>query len=153
MLDIVIASDHRGFPLKAQLKEFLREKKFFFIDLGQDSAERAPDDVTPPPIIKAITEVVDCVKSARHMCGILICSDGIGASIGANRFKGIRAALCRTVENARQAREHNDANVLCLANDNMDFEDIKKIVTTFINTKPADVLRYKKRREAFDALG
>ena len=151
MQDVILASDHRGFELKQKVKEYLREKKLFFIDVGVESATQPKDNEPIPPIIAVVKEAAECVQGAKHFVGILICGNGIGMSIAANRFRGIRAALCHTVDTARQAREHNDANVLCLGSDT-DIDTVKKIVTTFLNTKPLDDLRYKIRREQFDKL-
>jgi len=144
MQDIIIASDHRGFALKQQIKEFLREKKLFVIDVGCNDADKMYDS---PPIVK---EAVDCIKGARHFRGILICGSGMAMSIAANRNKGIRAVHCLTPEMARRAREHNDANVLCLAAEGADIENVKKIITAFINTKPLPDERYKRRNEMLD---
>ena len=152
MQDIIIASDHRGFALKTQIKDFLREKKFFFIDVGVESDARPSDAEHTPPIIKAVKEAVECVVGAKNFCGVLICSDGVAMSIAANRFKGIRAGICRTVDGVKQARQHNDINMLCLGADGLDIDDAKKIITAFMNTKPLDVPRYKRRQELFDQI-
>ena len=158
MQDIIIASDHRGYPLKAQLKEFLKAQKFFVIDMGVPNADHPGNDAYPP-IINVIEKVVDTVKSAKHFYGILICGDGIATSIMANRFKGIRAGLCYTKETAKQAREHNDINILCLRGEKSDgvphdnIDEIKKIVLTYLNTKPIPEPRYVKRRALYDEIG
>ena len=152
MQDIIIASDHRGFELKQSVKNYLREKKLFFVDVGVESADKPNNEALMPPIIKVVKEAMDCVKGTKHMCGILICGNGIGMSIAANRFKGIRAALCRTVDDAKQARQHNDCNVLCLGGDITNLEDAKKIINTFVNTKPLEETRYRRRQALLDTL-
>jgi len=143
MQDIIIGSDHRGFELKGHIKDFLRSNKFFFIDVGCSSTA----SVDFPVIAK---EVVDTVAGSKHMAGILICGSGVGVSIAANRYKGIRAALCHRTEQARSAREHIDANVLCLGADGADIESMKKIVSVFLKTKPLDDEKYKRRRAMLD---
>jgi len=143
MQDIIIGSDHRGFELKQKVKEYLREKKHFFIDVGCNNTER----VDFPAVAR---EVVDVVTSARHFCGIMVCGSGFGVGIAANRYKGIRAVHCLTPEMARRAREHNDANVLCLAAEGADFENIKKTINAFLNTKFLPDERYKRRNEMLD---
>jgi len=145
MQDIIIGSDHRGFELKQQIKDFLREKKILLIDVGANDTKT----VDYPVIVK---EVVECVISAKHFCGILICGSGIGVSIAANKYKGIRAALCHTVAGAKSAREHNDANVLCLGCDGADIENLKKIINTFLNTKLLPDEKYKRRIEMLDKI-
>jgi RpiB/LacA/LacB family sugar-phosphate isomerase len=139
---IIMGSDHRGFELKERLKEYLFTNKQFFIDLGCKNTE--PVDF--PVVTK---EVAECVAATKYSCGILICGTGIGVSIAANRYKGIRAALCHTVETAKLARQHNGANILCLAG-SADLETAKKIVRVFLNTNFSDEEKYKRRNQMLD---
>jgi RpiB/LacA/LacB family sugar-phosphate isomerase len=152
MQDVILASDHRGFALKKVIKDLLKERKFFFVDCGVESDARPNDNDQIPPIIKVVREAVECVANAKNMCGILICGSGIATSIIANRHRGIRAALCNSVEIAREARGHNDANVLCLGADNADAELVKKIVLAFLNTRAIEETRYRRRQELFDKI-
>ncbi len=104
---IALASDHGGFRLKEEIKEYLREKGFQVKDFGTDGE----GSVDYPDFAWRATKAVaggECQK------GILICGTGIGMSITANKVRGIRAALCHDSFSARMAREHNDAQVLCL---------------------------------------
>ena len=143
MQDIIIGSDHRGYHLKQQVKDYLRANKYFFIDVGCSDT----GSVDFPVITK---EVVDTVAGSKHMCGILICGSGIGVSIAANRYKGIRAALCHTTDQARAAREHTDANILCIAGDGADFENIKKVINVFMKTNFSGEEKYKRRIAMLD---
>ncbi|MDP2860310.1 MAG: RpiB/LacA/LacB family sugar-phosphate isomerase, partial [bacterium] len=77
--------------------------------------------------------------------GILICGTGIGMSISANRFPGIRAALCTSAFMAERARFHDDANILVLGSENDSDEEFKQIVKVFLATKFSEVPRYKRR--------
>ncbi|MDD2558840.1 MAG: ribose 5-phosphate isomerase B [Desulfuromonadaceae bacterium] len=104
---LYIASDHGGFDLKKLLKECLREREVECIDLGVDSR----DSVDYPDLAAALAHEVQNDKDNQ---GILICGTGIGMSIAANKFSGIRAALVHDEFTARMAREHNNANVLVL---------------------------------------
>jgi ribose 5-phosphate isomerase B len=79
-------------------------------------------------------KVGEAVASGNFDQGILICNTGIGMSIAANKIRGIRAALCCDVFSARRARQHNDANVLCLRGENIDDRLVLEIVSTFLNT-------------------
>ena len=106
MRDIHIGSDHAGFELKSQLSASLGKLGFNIIDHGAHSAESCDYPLIARDLCKA--------GEADKACGILICGTGIGMSIAANRFKGIRAALCSAELPARLARRHNNANVLCL---------------------------------------
>nr|MBP9675057.1 RpiB/LacA/LacB family sugar-phosphate isomerase [Bacteriovoracaceae bacterium] len=106
-MKIFIACDHAAFEAKEALKVFFMREKLQVVDLGTNSNESVH---YPHFAIKLSHEVL------KHpdYCGILLCGTGIGVSIVANKFKGIRAALCRSVEDAKLSREHNNANVLCL---------------------------------------
>jgi len=152
MQDVILVSDHRGYDLKMKIKEYLRVSKYFCIDMGVESAAKPNDGDLIPPIIKVVKEGAECVKSAKHFCGIFICGSGVAMTIAANRFKGIRAASGYSVEEVREAREHNDINVLCLGGDTIDFDTAKKLINVFLNTKPLDVVRYKRRQECFDTI-
>ena len=154
MQDIIIGSDHNGFNLKTQIKQFLLDKKLFVIDVGVPSAARPDNDLKTPPILSVVKEVTESVKTSKHFAGILICASGAGVVIAANRFKGIRAAVCPSPDAAKNMREHNDINVLCIsANYGGDFEETKKIITTFLNTRfMSEVTRYRIRCDLFDKM-
>ena len=101
-----IATDHAGIDLKDYTVELLKEKGHEVIDLGPFSKDR----VDYPDYAIKVCEAVLADKSSQ---GILICGSGIGMSMAANRYSGIRAALCHDAYTAVVARGHNDANVLC----------------------------------------
>jgi len=107
-MKIVIGSDHAGFELKEDLRDYLGQQKVEVVDLGV----RDPSPVDYPDIGASVAEKVSRGEFDR---GILICGTGIGMSIVANRFPGVRAALCHELYTARISREHNDANLLVLA--------------------------------------
>ncbi len=102
-----IGSDHAGVDFKAFVKELFIKKGHEVIDMGPQTKDRVdyPDFAS-----KVCQEVLKNEESK----GILICGSGIGMSMAANKFDGIRAALCHNEYSAKMAREHNDANVLCL---------------------------------------
>jgi ribose 5-phosphate isomerase B len=104
---IAIGSDHRGFVLKEALKELLGELGHEWVDFGC----QGEDPVDYPDIARPVAEVVG---GGEYQRGILICGNGIGMSIAANKVKGVLAALCDDTFAARLARRHNDVNVLCL---------------------------------------
>jgi ribose 5-phosphate isomerase B len=106
-MKIVLGSDHAGFELKEDLRAYLVEQKAGVIDLGVYNEE----PVDYPDIGASVAEKVSRGEVGR---GILICGSGIGMSIVANRFPGVRAALCHDLYTARISREHNDANLLIL---------------------------------------
>ena len=104
---IVAASDHAGLALRAEAVRVAREKGFEVEDLGPF----VPDRVDYPDFAWRVGEAV---ASGRARLGLLVCGTGIGMSIAANKVKGVRAAHCASEFEARMARAHNDANVLCL---------------------------------------
>jgi ribose 5-phosphate isomerase B len=106
-LRYVIGSDHAGLALKNQVVEQLRARGIEVEDLGTHTTS----SVDYPDLAG---EVARTVARGDAQFGILICGSGIGVSIAANKVRGIRAAVCRTEYEARMARLHNDANVLCM---------------------------------------
>ncbi len=135
---VLIASDHRGFQLKEKIKGFLGRERMSFEDLGTYSTE--PADY--PDFASLVVRKVAKSKNAR---GILICGTGIGMSIAANKCRGIRAALCNSSLAAKMARQHNDANVLCIGADFVSEKSAKKIVKAFLSTAFSGEARHKRR--------
>ncbi len=126
MPKIYIASDHAGFGLKSYLLEKFKTKNL--IDLGCDSA----DSVDYPDLAVKLCEKI--LPDSGDF-GILICGSGVGVSIMANRFKHIRAALCMDSQIAKLARQHNDANVVCLGSRMINQELAISIIDAFLATK------------------
>lgn len=141
MNTIVFGSDHAGLGLKNILMEHLTGR-CEAIDVGTHSLESCDY-----PLIagKLAGEVL-----ARGTLGILICGSGIGVSITANRFPGVRAALCANEYMARMSRMHNDANVLCLGERIIGVDLAKAIVDAFLNT-PFEGGRHQRRVDLIDA--
>ncbi|MCX7714478.1 MAG: ribose 5-phosphate isomerase B [Clostridia bacterium] len=104
---IAIGSDHGGYELKNQIIDHLRSRGMEVKDFGIYSQ----DSMDYPDIAKPVCKAV---LSGEAEQGILICGTGIGISIAANKIKGIRAALCTDVFSAKMAKQHNNANILCL---------------------------------------
>lgn len=123
-MKIVIASDHAGLNLKNDIVDYLK-KTYDVEDLGPTINL----SVDYPDYAKKV-----CEKISNDCIGILVCYTGIGMSIAANKYKGVRAALVSIVEDAKLTREHNDANVLCLSAKNLDITNALNIVDTFITT-------------------
>jgi len=124
---IAIGCDHRGIALKELIMPFLQNTGNSYQDFGCYSA----DPVDYPDIAQKVGEAVASGNSDQ---GILICNTGIGISIAANKIKCVRAALCCDVLAAQRARQHNDANVLCLRGEDMDTELALKIIESFLTT-------------------
>ncbi len=126
---IAIGCDHRGINLKQPVIELLTAAGHQHQDFGCHTT----DPVDYPDIAKKVGEAV----AAGHFeLDILICNNGIGMSIAANKVKGIRAALCYTALNARRTRQHNDANILCLgAGEEQKPEPLSEIVNAFLTSE------------------
>lgn len=120
---IIIGCDHGGYELKEYLKIELVKNGIEVEDAGTNSS-----DSVDYPIFAS--RVAGAVASGKNKRGILICGTGIGMSMAANRFKGVRAALCCTVEMARLTREHNNSNLLALGGRTTD----RKVAIAILNT-------------------
>ncbi len=136
-MTIAIGSDHAGYTLKERIKEFLLDKGYEVIDLGASSEES-----THYPLFAR--EVALAVQEARAERGILVCGTGIGMSITANKFRGVRAALCLNEYMARMSRLHNDANVLCLGGRVLGEDLALSIVEVWLET-PFEGGRHSRR--------
>ena len=126
---IAIGCDHRGLNLKQSVIKLITEAGHSYEDFGCYTA----DPVDYPDIAQKVGEAVARSDFER---GILICNNGIGMSMAANKVKGIRAALCYTAFNAHQTRQHNDANILCLgAGEEQEQEPASEIVNAFLTSE------------------
>jgi ribose 5-phosphate isomerase B len=141
---ILVAADHAGYSLKTELVMHLADLGWAPQDLGTDS----PDSVDYPDYAARLS---DAVAAGRAPVGVLICGAGIGMSIAANRVPGVRAANCLTEEMAALAREHNDANVLCLGSRLLQPTQAKKILWTFLET-PFGGGRHQRRVEKIERV-
>ena len=126
-MKVAIGCDHAGYPLKVAVEDKLLKEGYEIIDLGTDSTE----PVDYPGYGKAVGEAVARGLAER---GIVICGSGIGISIAANKVKGVRCALCTSVEMAEMSRRHNDANVLAMGARMIEQELAFKIVDRWFET-------------------
>lgn len=125
---IALASDHAGFQYKEKIKKLLDSLKESYKDFGTASPE--PTDY--PDFAHAAAQSI-----ARGECdrAIMVCGSGIGMDIVANKSKGVRAAVCTTVEMARLSRSHNDANALVIGERLTDWPTVEKIVRVWLETE------------------
>ena len=124
---VAIGCDHRGLKIKQAIMEFLPGLNHSYHDFGCYNA----DPVDYPDIARKVAE---SVASGDFDQGILICSTGIGMSIAANKMKSVRAALCHDTFTAQRARQHNDANILCLGGENIEVNAALEVVKTYLST-------------------
>ncbi|VAV85181.1 Ribose 5-phosphate isomerase B [hydrothermal vent metagenome] len=126
---IAIASDHAGVELKAAVGEVLKAEGFAVLDLGPDNPEQSVDY---PDYGKAVAKRVSCGELKR---GILICGTGIGMSLVANKYPGVRAALVHDRFTAEAAKEHNNANILVLGARVVTVDLAKELVRLWLKTE------------------
>ena len=136
---VAIGSDHAGYDFKEELISFLEAKDFTSHDFGTHSKDSVdyPDFAHP---------VANAVEKGEASFGILLCGSANGVAITANKHKGIRAAICWGEELAKLAREHNNANILCIPARFVREGDAEKMVQLFINT-PFEGGRHQRRVE------
>lgn len=125
---IAIGCDHGGYKLKEEIVRYLKEKEIEVKDFGTYSEERAEY----PIIAKAVTE---SVVNKESEYGILICRSGLGMSIVANKYKGIRCVPCYNEETAKYSKMHNNANMLALGADYVTVNEAIKIVRMWLATE------------------
>ncbi len=142
MNKIVIASDHGGFELKLKIKEYLLSQNYDVLDLGTDSNKSCDY----PYFAKKLCSKI---LSGEFNKGILICGTGLGMSICANRFKGIRAACVSDTYSAKMSRLHNNSNVLCLGSRVLGAGLACDILDIWLNTS-FEANRHQKRLDMID---
>ncbi len=125
---IAIGCDHGGYQLKEEIKKYLEEKKIPYKDLGCMNEER----VDYPNIAKGVAKQVQAKECEK---GILICRSGIGMSIVANKFKGIRCVLCHDEFTAKYSRLHNDGNILAIGADSVTVNEAICILRMWLATE------------------
>ncbi len=124
---VAIGSDHAGFDFKEDLISFLEGKGIAFTDYGTHSKESAdyPDFAHP---------VAEAVETGKASLGILLCGSANGVAMTANKHQGVRAAICWGEELAKLARQHNDANIICIPARFVREGDVERMVATFLTT-------------------
>src|SRR4051812_138458 len=144
MQTVAIGADHGGFELKQQLAEHIRSRGFAVEDCGTHSTET----VDYP---KIAAQVASRVADGRADVGVIVDGAGIGSSMTANKFPGVRAALCYDLSSARNSREHNNANVLTLGASLIGAGLAQQIVDTFLDTE-CTAERHLRRAAMIDEI-
>ena len=137
-MKIAIASDHRGFAAKERTLELVQELGHEAVDMGTKSSKSCdyPDTALPAAM---------AVSTGDAERAILICGSGIGMCIVSNKVCGVRGALCHDELTAKMSRKHNNANALCLASDAVGEDLIRRIITSWLNTKFDGGARHSRR--------
>lgn len=144
-MKIAIGADHGGFQAKEALISYLQSKGFDVKDLGTNSEA----SVDYPDFAQKVCQEI---LNAQADLGVLICGTGIGISIAANRFKGIRAALLYSDDVARLAKLHNNANIVVFGGRTMSVQEMKQRLDIFLNTE-FEGGRHIRRLEKLDVVG
>ena len=127
-MKFVVASDHAGVDMKDFIADFLKNKNFDVVDLGTNGTTSVDYPVYAD-------KLANYILSNNDVLGILVCGTGVGISIRANRYKGIRAAILYSDEVAEMVKKHNNANVMVFGGRTMSKEDITRRVDIFLNTE------------------
>ena len=143
-MTIAIGCDHAGVELKKELLSLLNNLQIQFVDYGTDS----PESVDYPDFGEKVSEAVSSGKTER---GLLICGTGIGMSIVANKFPGVRASLCNDLFTAKMSRLHNNANILVIGGRIVGRDLAKEIVRTWVST-PFEGDRHQRRLDKISAI-
>ena len=142
-MDIIIGSDHAGYDMKEECRTFLENlSEYNVMDAGVYNRESSDY----PNIAKKIAEAI---ANGEYYRGILICGSGIGMSIAANRYRGVRAALCHNLYLARMSRQHNDANILVMGGRVIGSGLALEMVEIFLKTE-FESGRHKRRLDLID---
>lgn len=136
-MKLFIAADHLGIEVKNELIDYLKSNEIEALEIGMDNTEL--DDYTDFAF-----KLGELVRNNENSLGVLICGNGVGMSIAANKVKGIRCVRAVDTDDAFKGKNHNGANVIALGA-NLGIDNIKEIVDTFISTKPASLDRYLNR--------
>lgn len=144
---IYLASDHRGFKLKEELKKYLIEHGFGVEDVGAFAYDKIDDYAD---FARLASEKI--VQNPFVHKGIFLCGSGHGVDIVANKYNGLRAALCFNRQVAAQSREHDDSNVLVLAADWLSTEEAKDIVTVWLGKSFSGEERHVRRLKKIEEI-
>jgi ribose 5-phosphate isomerase B len=142
---IVIGSDHAGFEMKGAIAKHLRDLRHEVVDVGTNST----DPVDYPDFAEAVGKAVLDGRADR---GVLICGSGVGASVAANKVRGIRAGLCHDSYSAHQGVEHDDMNVLVLGARVIGFALAPDLVSAYIGAKFTNEERHVRRLNKVKAI-
>ncbi|HKD74973.1 MAG TPA: ribose 5-phosphate isomerase B [Ktedonobacterales bacterium] len=136
---VAIGVDHAGFPLKAPVIADLQQKGHEVIDLGGDGTDPTDDY---PDYSKAVAHSVQSGQADR---AVLICGSGVGASVAANKVRGVRAALCHDLYSARQGVEDDNINVLCLGARVIGADQAVALVNAYMDARFSGLERHARR--------
>jgi ribose 5-phosphate isomerase B len=145
-MNVVIASDHAGYTLKAHMVAYVQTLGYAVLDLGVDNAE------TPADYPDVAQSVGRAIQDGRAERGILICGSGVGACIAANKMRGIYAAICHDAYSAAQGVQHDNMNVLCLGGRIVGTALAEVLASAFLSARFAQEERFLRRFHKLKAI-
>ena len=137
-MKLVVGSDHAGFPMKAEMLTFIRS-------LGHEVTDAGSFDPKPVDFPDIARQVAAAITSGQAERGLMICGTGVGAAIGANKMKGIRAAVCHDVHSAHQSVEHDDVNVMCIGAQIVGPWLAKDLIKAYLDARFSTEEQYRRR--------
>lgn len=145
-MNVVIASDHAGYTLKAHMVAYVQALGYAVLDLGVDNAE------TPADYPDVAHSVGRAIQDGRAERGILICGSGVGACIAANKMQGVYAAICHDAYSAAQGVQHDNMNVLCLGGRIVGTALAEVLAGAFLSARFAQEERFLRRFDKLKAI-
>ncbi|MGB1124647.1 MAG: ribose 5-phosphate isomerase B [Phycisphaeraceae bacterium] len=145
-MKVALAADHGGYPLKAEIAELVKSLGHEVMDLGAHQYDKDDDY---PDFARYIGQAIQHGQADR---GVLLCGSGVGASIAANKMKGVRAAVCHDAYSAAQGVEHDDMNVLCLGSRIIGGAVADVLVRAFLAAKFSGEERHERRLDKVIAI-
>ena len=144
-MKIAVASDHAGFPLKEKVRDYVR-------DLGHTVEDLGAYDTSPVDYPDFAEAIADAIRSKRAERAVLLCGSGVGASVAANKFAGIRAGLCHDTYSAHQGVEHDHMNVLVLGSRVIAEHLAYELVLAYLGAKESQEERHLRRLAKIEAI-
>jgi ribose 5-phosphate isomerase B len=144
-MNIAVSCDHAGFPYKAAIMQQISDLGHTVLEMGSTSTEPVDYPDIAEPAARAI-------QSGQADRAVIICGSGVGVSVAANKYKGIRACVCHDSYSAHQGVEHDNQNVLCLGARIVGIELAKELVSTFISAEFSSQERHRRRFEKVEML-
>lgn len=144
-MKLAVGADHAGFPLKKTIIDFLEENGHKIVDHGTFSEE--PVDF--PVITKKVCQDINDGNVDR---GLMICGTGVGASIAANKIKGIRASVCHDIYSAHQCVEHDNVNVMAIGAQIVGDKLAKDLLSSFLNAEFSTSAEFRKRVQMLEEM-
>ena len=146
-MKIILGADHRGYELKNQIIAWLQQARIDYFDAGATKFD-AEDDYND--YAKNVALSIQNTPADLTRYGILVCGSAQGVAMQANRYRGVRAAICDAADQAAETHSHNNANILCLPADRVDIEQAIPIIETFLQTAALTGEKYQRRNKKLD---